>query len=395
MNDIELAKKQSIATAMTAIELAPLAADNEIALQTYTKIPLSRVTALGVGLEPVVAAVQQVASKGQAVSGYYKVTIPAGTHLAAFKDGTGLLGTAMDSNGIVSQARLNPLMCDPTMLFVAATMANIDKKLDAIQETQQEMLDFLVQKEKSALKGDLEFLIDIFNNYKYNWNNEKYKTANHIKALDIRCDAGKAIDFYREQIKSHVGKKAFLHSDHDVKKQMDRVMEEFKEYRLALYLYSFGYFIEVLLQENYEAAYLEAITKKIDDQSFRYRELYTKAYTQIEEYSRSSIQSKVLGGLSAVNKTAGETIAKIPIIRKSQIDETLIEAGKKIGDFGDRRVQTAMMQLIDQQSSCVRPFAENIEMMGRLYNSPMDLVFNDEEMYIGEAAERITGDRAT
>ena len=179
MNDIELAKRQDIALAMSAVELAPLAAQNEIELQTYTKVPLSRVTALGAGLEPVVAAVQQVASKGQAVSGYYKVTIPAGTHLAAFKDGSGLLGTAMNETGIAGQARLNPLMCDPTMLFVAAAMANIDKKLDIIQETQQEMMDFIVQKEKSALKGSLEFLIDIFNNYKYNWNNDKYKSANH------------------------------------------------------------------------------------------------------------------------------------------------------------------------------------------------------------------------
>ena len=47
MNDIELAKRQDIALAMSAVELAPLAAQNEITLQTYTKVPLSRVTALG------------------------------------------------------------------------------------------------------------------------------------------------------------------------------------------------------------------------------------------------------------------------------------------------------------------------------------------------------------
>ena len=387
MNDIELTKRQDIALAMSAVELPPLAAQNEIALQTYTKVPLSRVTALGAGLEPVVAAVQQVASKGQAVSGYYKVTIPAGTRLAAFKDGSGLLGTAMNETGIAGQARLNPLMCDPTMLFVAAAMANIDKKLDSIQETQQEMMDFIVQKEKSALKGSLEFLIDIFNNYKYNWNNDKYKSANHIKALDIRLDAAKAIDFYREQIKAHAGKKPLLHSDQDVKKLMDRVMDDFKEYRLALYLFSFAYFEEVLLQENYDAAYLEAITKKIDEYALQYRELYTTAFTKIEGYTRSSLQAKGLGGLSAVTKAAGEAIAKIPVISKTQLDENLIVAGERLENFGDRRVQTRMRQLVDQQSSCIRPFVENIETIGRLYNRPMALVFNGEDLYLGEAPE--------
>lgn len=387
MNDIELAKQQDIALAMSAVELAPLAAQNDIALKTYTKVPLSRITALGAGLEPVVAAVQQVASKGQAVSGYYKVTIPPGTHLAKFKDGSGMLGTAIGSNGIAGQARLKPLVCDPTMLFVAATMANIDKKLDSIQETQQEMLDFIVQKDKSSLKGDLEFLIDIFNNYKYNWNNDKYKSANHVKALDIRCKAAESVDFYRERIKAHAGKRAFLHSDQDVKKQLDRVIDDFKEYSFALYLYSFAYFEEVLLQENYDAAYLEAITKQIDEKAFQYRKLYTTAFTQIESYSRNSLQTKGLDGLSTMTKVAGEALAKIPLLRKTRLDENLLVAGQRLEEFGDRKVQNTMRQLIDQQSSCVRTFVENIETIGRLYNRPMALVFNGEDLYLGEASE--------
>lgn len=164
-------------------------------------------------------------------------------------------------------------------------------------------------------------------------------------------------------------------------------MDDFKEYRLALYLFSFAYFEEVLLQENYDAPYLEAITKKIDEYAFQYRELYTTAFTKIEGYTRSSLQAKGLGGLSAVTKAAGEAIAKIPVISKSQLDENLIGAGERLESFGDRRVQTRMRQLVDQQSSCIRPFVENIETIGRLYNRPMALVFNGEDLYLGEAAE--------
>ena len=65
---------------ITMAQIPPLEIDNEINEQTYSKLPLSRVTALGTGLEPLVAAVQQITSGGQAVSGFYKVTIPAGTH---------------------------------------------------------------------------------------------------------------------------------------------------------------------------------------------------------------------------------------------------------------------------------------------------------------------------
>ena len=388
MNELETARKNELLKAMSATELAPLEVKNEISVQTYSKIPLSRLTALGTGFEPVVSAIQQVTSHGQATSGFYKVTIPKGTHLAQFKEKSGFLGTAVGEHGIVGQAQLNPLLCDPTMLLAAAALANIDKKLDAIQEVQQEMLDFLAQKEKSALKADLNFLMDIQNNYKYNWNSEKYKAANHAKVLDIRQEAARQIDFYQEQIKKQLGKKALLHSDHDVQKMLEKVQGEFKEYQLALYIYGFAYFLEVVLQENYEKAYLSAIAKRIDEMAFQYREFYSLAYSQIENLSKSSLQAHLFGGLSAINKGAGTAIAKIPGINKSQIDETLIEAGERIGAYKNRRVQTTMQQLLERQSSCVRPFIDNINAVNRLYNEPVTLIFNHDTLYLGSTPDQ-------
>ena len=388
MNELETARKNELLKAMSATELAPLEVKNEISVQTYSKIPLSRLTALGTGFEPVVSAIQQVTSHGQATSGFYKVTIPKGTHLAQFKEKSGFLGTAVGEHGIVGQAQLNPLLCDPTMLLVAAALANIDKKLDAIQEVQQEMLDFLAQKEKSALKADLNFLMDIQNNYKYNWNSEKYKAANHAKVLDIRQEAARQIDFYQEQIKKQLGKKVLLHSDHDVQKMLEKVQGEFKEYQLALYIYGFAYFLEVVLQENYEKAYLSAIAKRIDEMAFQYREFYSLAYSQIENLSKSSLQAHLFGGLSAINKGAGTAIAKIPGINKSQIDEALIEAGERIGAYKNRRVQTTMQQLLERQSSCVRPFIDNINAVNRLYNEPVTLIFNHDTLYLGSTPDQ-------
>lgn len=388
MNELETARKNGLLKAMSATELAPLEVKNEISMQTYSKIPLSRLTALGTGFEPVASAIQQVTSHGQATSGFYKVTIPKGTHLAQFKEKSGFLGAAVGEHGIVGQAQLNPLLCDPTMLLVAAALANIDKKLDAIQEVQQEMLDFLTQKEKSALKADLNFLMDIQNNYKYNWNSEKYKAANHAKVLDIRQEAARQIDFYQEQIKKQLGKKALLHSDHDVQKMLEKVQGEFKEYQLALYIYGFAYFLEVVLQENYEKAYLSAIAKRIDEMAFQYREFYSLAYSQIENLSKSSLQAYLFGGLSAINKGAGTAIAKIPGINKSQIDETLIEAGERIGAYKNRRVQTTMQQLLERQSSCVRPFIDNINAVNRLYNEPVTLIFNHDTLYLGSTPDQ-------
>lgn len=383
----DLNRKNELIQAMTAVELKSADVENELTTHTCNKLPLSRIASLGIGLEPVVAAIEQTTSHGQAVSGFYKVTIPPGTHLAQFKNGSDYLGTALANanNVIANQAHLTPLLCNPTLLFVAAALTSIDQKLDTILETQQEILDFVVQKEKSALKGDLDFLTDVFNNYKHNWNDEKYKTANHVKVLDIRQHAGRMIDLYREQIKKQLGKKSFLCSDQEVKKQFAKIQDDFTEYQLALYLYGFAYFLEVLLQENFDAAYLGAITSKLGTLAFQYRELYSTAYTQIEHRTKFSLQSRVLSGLSIANKTAGEAIAKIPVISKSQLDESLIAAGAKLGTYEEKRAQTTMRQFVAHKSSCIHLFIDQINAINRIYNRPMTLIFNQETVYLGSA----------
>ncbi len=365
------------------LALTPFLADDETSIVSYEKVPLSRLNSLGIAFEPISTAVQNVFGSSSGTTQLCKVTIPSGTHLASFKNGAGNLGTALNANNqIAGQAIINPLVCNPTMIFMAAALANIDKKLDSIQEIQQEMLEFLEQKEKSELRGDLKFLTDILDNYRYNWNNDMYKRSCHVKTLDIRQSASQKVDFYQKQITSKLQKKVFLHSDQDVKKQLEKISSEFKDYQLALYLFSFSSFIEVMLLGNYDRQFLSGITQKIEGYSFEYRDLYTRAYNQIENSSDSSVQSYLLRGLAAAGKATGEAIAKIPLISKSQLDENLISAGEKLSDYQQKRTSQAMKKLIDKQSSCVHPFIESIDSVSKLYNEPIEMFFDKDNLYL-------------
>ena len=379
--------REAIPKAMTVAELAPAAVDCELTMQLYSKLPISRIAALGVGLEPVMAALQQMTSHGQAVSGYYKVTLPAGTHLAQFKNSPDFLGTALSngSNTIAGQAHLTPILCNPTMLFMAATLSSIDQKLETIQETQQEMLDIIVQKEKSQLKGNLDFLTDVFHNYKFNWNDERYKAANHGQVLAVRREAGQKIDFCREQISKKLGKKTLLHSDQDVRKLREKIESDLEDYRLALYLYGFGYFLEILLQENFTSDYLVGIASKLDEMALQYRDLYSVVYTRLEEMSRSSLQTRAVSGLAAASKTAGGVLAKVPMLSKSPVDKALIAAGDKMESYEAEKMRSALTRLAEHQSGCVRPFVEHIQTMDRLHNQPMTLIFDRDTLYLGSA----------
>lgn len=346
-------------------------------------MPLEKISALGVAFEPLTAAFQNIVFGKEATSGIVKYTIPKGGHLASFNDGSGKLGSVLNSNNqLMGQARLNPLVCDPTMLFMAAALANIEKKLDNILETQKEILGFLEQQDKLKIKGNLIYLTDILNNYKYNWNNEKYINSNHIKVLDIKQDAEQSILFHRDQIERKIKKGKLIHSDQDVKIMVNKFLSEFEDYQLALYLFAFSSFLDVMLLENFESAFLEHIEQKIDSYSFQYRELYTKCYNQIEDFSKSSIQTHLLKGLAKGSKVVGNAVSKVPVIGKSQIDETLIEAGNKLDEVGLKIKMNTFTQIVNKHNSNVRPFLENIKTINKLYNQPLELFYDQKSIYI-------------
>ena len=226
--------------------------ESEVGAVNYTRLPISRLAALGTAFQPLVTAVQ-TAVAGAGGSGLYYVNT-GGKTMFQMKESASFIGSLKTSDGLVGggQAQITPFT-DPTMLFMAAALVNIDRKLDTIKEMQQEMLEFLAQKEKAELKGNLIFLYDIFDNYKYNWNNEMYKNSNHTMVLTIKKEAEAKIIFYREQIIGKVNKKSLFHSDQSVDRQLSAVQEQFKDYQLALYILAFSSFLDVMLLENYSA----------------------------------------------------------------------------------------------------------------------------------------------
>ena len=44
-----------------------------------------------------------------------------------------------------------------------------------------------------------------------------------------------------------------------------------------------------------------------------------------------------------------------------------------------------MKVLIDAKDSCVRPFVDNIEMVNQLYNQPINVLLDGENIYLGVA----------
>ena len=378
-NEIEKRRNDAL-QAMMNVECPPAMLELDLAKSNATKIPLANLSALGVAFQPLTTAIQTAVTGGGG-SGLYYVNTKG---MQMFSTSEGFIGSLKSASGTVGggQARMTALACDPTMLFMAAALMNIEKKLDAIQETQEEILEFLEEKERAVLQGNLNVLGDILSNFKYNWDNDTYKTNKHILVQQIKKEAEASIILYRDQIAKRLKKRSLIHGDQEVKGTLKKLQTQFKDYQLALYLYSYSTFLEVMLLGNFCEGYLNSVEQRITEYSFQYRTLYTECYSLMEDYSKSSIQAGMLTGLAVASKFMGETIAKVPVISKSRIDENLIEASGKLDRHGEKRTTSALEGLVQTRMSVTLPFTENIRAVNDLYNKPVAYLFDSENVYI-------------
>ena len=367
--------------------MVPQIVENEIDLKRYNKIPIGEIASLGVGMTSLTTAVTSITT-GAGGTGLYWVSVPNDGTLMTFKDGSGYLGSAKAANGGVGggQARLNQMPCDPTMIFMAATMFCINMKLDTIQETQEEILQFLEQKEKSELKGNILILSDIIDKYKYNWNNEQYLSNNHMKVIDIKQKSEQSILFAQARVKSTLGKKKLIQLNADVGTKVRNLNQILEDYQLAMYTYAMSQYVETMLLRNFDKGYMDSVASKIEDYSITYRELYTDCYNTMLQLEDKAVDKIILEGLGRISKATGEAMAKVPALSKSEVDEKLVALSEIIDDSEERVRKERRSSLIPKHSSYVTPFIDNIKMIGELHDRPLMMLFDEDNIYFKKVA---------
>ena len=322
--------------------------------------------------------------------GLYRCIFPNGISgtLAQAKDGSGYLGTIMN-NGIVGQARWIPangsattIPINPAIIAIAITLVGINKKLDDIKQTQNDILNFLENDKESKLKGSVNALFEIMNDYRFNYYNMTWKNGKFVIASDIKTKAESSIIFYRGIIKDEMDKRNAIHSNQQAQKIINKVQQNFKRYQLSIYLYAYAAFVEVVLGDNYNSEYLDKVSERIEDNSFQYYKDYTECYDMLSKYSGSSVGTAALNGLGSASKSVGNVIAKIPIIRKGPVDEVLIAAGDSAKKLSSQNSEKALHEFSDKQGTGVYLFVESIETINTMNNQAIEMMFDQDTIYV-------------
>lgn len=367
------------------------------------KLPLERVPQLGIALASLPSTFRTVTNT-VSVPMLLQPTDKFGNPLdpsilQSFKDGSGLMGSYRDAANGFGQARFHvvegdiatsvtQVPYDPTSLFMAAAIAQINQKLDSIQESVDEMFEYMRQRDKANMRGDLKTLADILNGYSFNCGDATYMANAHMKVLDIEHASTRDMELFRSQVQADLKKKGFIEVRDDVKRRLDKVLDYLKDYQLATYIHAFSLFLEPMLTQNFKPAKLADAAAKIEADSLAYRELYTECYDALEASAADTIDVALLGGIASAGKMLGRAIAATPIGEFTPIDEALEGAGEDIGRFNDEQSEKLIEKLHQAKTPDVAPFRQSIMEIDTLYNRPTQIAVDAENVYILPAKQQ-------
>ena len=367
------------------------------------KLPLERIPQLGVAfasLPSMFRTVTNTVSVPMLLQPTDKFGNPLDPSiLQSFKDSSGLMGSYRDAAKGFGQARFHvvegdiatsvtQVPYDPTSLFMAAAIAQINQKLDSIQESVDEMFDYMRQRDKANMRGNLKTLADILNGYGLNYGNATYMANAHMKVLDIKQSSAQDMELFRSYAQADLKKKGLVEVRDGLGRRLDKVLDYLKDCQLATYIHAFSLFLEPMLAQNFEPAKLADAAAKIEADSLAYRKLYTECYDALEASTADTIDVALLGGIASAGKMLGRAIAATPIGELTPIDEALEGAGEDISRFNDRHSEKLIEKLHQAKMPDVAPFRQSIMEIDTLYNRPTQIAVDAENVYILPAKQQ-------
>lgn len=400
----DIANKEGTEIAAVASDAFPVVRIQEGQLSAYKQIPLASIATISTAFAQLPEGARTIVQSVTKTLGTNETLFvginPKGTPGYIIENEYGTVGNIMQINaqgkhviadrmrfkaidGLpVNETTTTIMPIDPMLMVVAVALMTIEKKLDGIQKSVDDILQFLKQEKQSKQRGNLNMLAEIMEDYKLNCQNEKFCTSRLSEVLSIKTAAFQDIDFYQNQIAAELQKQKGLHGAKDSQSLIDAVTYQFAEYQQACHLYAFSSFLDIMLQRNFETTAIESITNKMIAMAKRYEELYADCHTQIAKYQRSSIEAQIIGGIGVATKGLGKVIASVPVIREGPVDEALISAGESIGRFNRNSTQRKLQGFEVFEENRMDPFIENLQTVERLYNSKNTMITDGTYLHV-------------
>ncbi len=357
-------------------------------------VPIGKLSTLGAVVSTLIPSLNKVTQTTTfATNGLFRIAnAAAGDNLKLAKNGNawGAMKTAEGGSKMVQLAEAGPLTAttqsvaafNPATMMMAVALYSIEKDIAEIAETQKEILTFLEVENESQIEADVESLMEIITNYKYNWDNKLSVASSHKLVLDIQNRARKNMIAFQKKVTDIVSSKQFVVAQSKVNSILSDLEKKFKYYRLSLYTYSLGALMEIMLSGNFKEEYIAKVKEEIKNLSDTYREQFKNGSLYLEGICKVGLDTNVVKGIGIAGKTVGKIIGSIPLVKEGQVDEYLKNKGAQLHKNAIEMETKAIKEFAAACNPGTKVFVDKMEDMIQIYNHTAQICFDNENIYL-------------
>lgn len=357
-------------------------------------VPIAELATLGAGVSSLIPAFNTVTQTSTiATGGLFRIAnAAAGDTLKMAKNGNawGAMKTATGGSKMVQLAETDPLSAttqsvaafNPATMMMAVALYSIEKDIAEIAETQKKILTFLEVENESQIEADVETLMGIVTNYKYNWDNELSVSSSHQSIMDIQNRARKNMIAYQKRVNEVVLSKQFVVNQSKANSTLSDLEKKFKYYRLSLYTFSLASLMEIMLSGNFKEEYIAKIRDDIKTVSDTYRDQFGKASLYLEKLGAVGVEANIVKGIGTAGKAVGKFIGSIPLVKEGQVDEFLQDKGAHLKEKSVGMEKKAVKAFAVLANPGTGVLVEKMEDMIQIYNHTSQICFDNEKIYL-------------
>ncbi|MBR3020547.1 MAG: hypothetical protein IKH57_26360 [Clostridia bacterium] len=203
-----------------------------------------------------------------------------------------------------------------------------------------------------------------------------------MKVLDIKQSSEKNLIFYQDQIASVIKKIPAIHFDKMTRNIIIELEKQFINYRMTLYVYAYASFLEVMLLGNFQQEYLEQAANKTKEYNEQYRKNLLQCRNLIKNFSKNSVESKILSGLGTASKALGNLISSSDFLKQGPVDEWLKDGGEKILQENNKMIERTETLFASEEIKECEVFIESIKSVRMISLQATDILFDKDNLYI-------------
>ena len=264
----------------------------------------------------------------------------------------------------------------------SAILVVINSKLTDIIAREKAIVEFLEIDKQTALKADFLTLNTIVREYHHNFDNEKFLHSREAQVIEIRRNAEHNVLFYKELAEKRIaGFKKGVHIEID--KALNEIQTRFKYYRLALYIYAYSSFLDVVLLENFSEEFINSIIEDITNHSTQYIDFYNETSKTVKQMAEKSGKSQAMKGASSITSAFSKLFSKMKADKQA---DKLENSSKSMAEKRESSVEDLVTRFSDNKDAGVDDVIDNLVYLKNLYNKESDVMIDSEYIYIKRIA---------